>query len=420
MTTDQVKRQSNLDILETSFNTKTRIQTRNGHVKIQLPLSEASTQTDECLQSEYLFPNPFFYGPSTINDQLTSTSEELQSGISAEDTMSSEHSQQVNGKTGFVSENFHFVPVKKKSVLSSYLIALRPWSFTASFTPVALGSCLAYKSQGAFNISVFFTAVFIALCVHAAGNLVNTYFDFVRGVDNKKSDDRTLVDNILLPNDVVTLGVFLYIAGCAGFLLLNVLSPAKLEHLALIYFCGLSSSFFYTGGLGLKYIALGDLLIVLTFGPVTVVFAYLSQTGQLSLVPLIYAIPLALNTEAILHCNNTRDMDSDRLAGAITLAIILGKTGSYCLFCFLLFAPYLLFVIIGVNYSPWILLPALSILLVFNLEKEFRRGELSGMPHKVARLNIVMGSLYILAVYMADPGTLPTMTPLGSYSTGIY
>jgi menadiol prenyltransferase len=96
-------------------------------------------------------------------------------------------------------------------------------------------------------------------------------------VDSKKSDDRTLVDRLLVPADVVYMGAVCYIVGCIGLLVLTILSPTPLPHLALVYFGGLSGSFLYTGGLGLKYIALGDVAIILTFGPVAVLFAYMSQ-----------------------------------------------------------------------------------------------------------------------------------------------
>jgi len=66
------------------------------------------------------------------------------------------------------------------SKLSPYLVALRPWSFTASLGPVALGSCLAYKTIGIFNAWIFVVTCVCALSVHAAGNLVNTYVDFTK------------------------------------------------------------------------------------------------------------------------------------------------------------------------------------------------------------------------------------------------
>jgi len=64
--------------------------------------------------------------------------------------------------------------------LSPYLVALRPWSFTASLGPVALGTCLAFKSLGIFNLWIYIATNICALSVHAAGNLVNTYCDFTR------------------------------------------------------------------------------------------------------------------------------------------------------------------------------------------------------------------------------------------------
>ncbi|CAM4683964.1 unnamed protein product, partial [Caretta caretta] len=130
---------------------------------------------------------------------------------------------------------------------AAYVLALRPWSFSASLTPVALGSALAYRSHGSLDPGLLVGSAVAVLAVHGAGNLVNTYYDFSKGIDHKKSDDRTLVDQILEPQDVVRFGVFLYTLGCICAACLYCLSTLKLEHLALIYFGGLSSSFLYTG-----------------------------------------------------------------------------------------------------------------------------------------------------------------------------
>lgn len=49
---------------------------------------------------------------------------------------------------------------------------------------------------------IFILNVFTIALVHCAGNVVNTYFDYVKGIDNRKSDDRTLVDHILTIDEV--------------------------------------------------------------------------------------------------------------------------------------------------------------------------------------------------------------------------
>jgi menadiol prenyltransferase len=65
--------------------------------------------------------------------------------------------------------------------LKAYMIALRPWSFSASLTPVLLGSALAYNhlnkntnTDQVFQFSIMFLSLITALCVHGAG----WYFEF--------------------------------------------------------------------------------------------------------------------------------------------------------------------------------------------------------------------------------------------------
>ncbi|KAL1123147.1 hypothetical protein AAG570_002234 [Ranatra chinensis] len=295
--------------------------------------------------------------------------------------------------------------------LSSYLLALRPWSLSGSLVPILLGSTLAHKfmpEANQFSWVIFALTLLTVVSVHCAGNVVNTYFDYVKGIDGGKSDDRTLVDHLLSKDEVVTLGVMLYSVSCLGFVVLAMLSPARMEHLALIYFGGLSGSFLYTGGIGLKYIALGDVLILITFGPVSVFFAFVTQTGLLEWTTIFYAVPLALNTEAILHSNNTRDLESDRRAGIVTLAILVGPTASRILYAFLLFTPYIVFVVLIVRYSAWFALPIVTLPSAFRIEKQFRlSSDVQLVPRQTAKLNLYFGLLYVLSVGMTNVHSLP-------------
>ncbi|XP_005184168.1 ubiA prenyltransferase domain-containing protein 1 homolog [Musca domestica] len=298
--------------------------------------------------------------------------------------------------------------------LKTYLLALRPWSLSASLVPTLLGSALAFRSQWSadFSFITLFLTIFTVVTVHCAGNVVNTYFDFIKGIDKQKADDRTLVDHILTKDEVVSLGAILYMAGCVGFICLAVLSPAKMEHLALIYFGGLSSSFLYTGGIGFKYIALGDLVILIWFGPISVLFAFMSQTGHVDWTTIYYAIPLALNTEAILHSNNTRDVENDRKAGIVTLAILIGRTASHVLYALLLFTPYSVFVVYAMKYSVWFLLPLITVPQAFRIEKQFRNEQtMNNVPRQTAKLNFFFGILYVVACCCA------THLPSLSYNT---
>lgn len=157
--------------------------------------------------------------------------------------------------------------------------------------------------------------------------------------------------------------------------------------------------------------ALGDLIILLTFGPIAVLFSYLSQVGTYAdhgsyylsqfLKPLVYAVPLALNTEAILHSNNTRDLESDKKSGIVTVAMYLGRTGSHILFVLLIFVPYLVFLLMSIQISWYYMLPWTTIRLALDLERSFRTSRLVDLPIKTAKLNLVFGLLYVLAVLLS-------------------
>lgn len=109
--------------------------------------------------------------------------------------------QNMNGN-GKVKES----PSAALMKIKTYLLALRPWSLSASLVPTILGSAIAYRSVGIneFNFASFLLTIFTVITVHGAGNVVNTYYDFVKGIDNRKSDDRTLVDHILTEKEVPT------------------------------------------------------------------------------------------------------------------------------------------------------------------------------------------------------------------------
>ena len=286
-----------------------------------------------------------------------------------------------------------------------YFLALRPWSLSASLIPVALGAVLSYRCHQEFHLFLCLATVGSVLAVHSAGNLVNTFYDFEKGVDKHGADDRTLVERRLQPQDVVSLGMYLYGCGmvCLGCVI--ALTRAKSELVALLFFCGLSGSFLYTGGVGLKYYALGDLIVLVAFGPLAVVFSFTVQAGHLLLAPLVLALPMALHVEAALHSNNARDIEADRRAGVVTLAIVLGRQRSYFLYVSLLLLPYLVYMVWGLQYSGPLALPLLTLPFSFQLERDFRDGRLRHTPKATAKLNAAAGCLFVCGCLLA--GDIP-------------
>jgi len=128
----------------------------------------------------------------------------------------------------------------------------------------------------------------------------------------------------------------------------------------------------------------------------------MAQAGHYSIYPILYALPLTLNTEAILHSNNTRDMKHDKSVGIITLSILLGKRFSYYFYCLLIYSPYLIISYIMIYISWFCFLPLLTIIYAYRLCEEFKHDQLIKLPHRTAVLNFLLGSLYIFSIFLTN------------------
>jgi 1,4-dihydroxy-2-naphthoate octaprenyltransferase len=284
----------------------------------------------------------------------------------------------------------------------AWFIGLRPYSFPASIVPMLVGVALAYRAES-FDVPLFLLTLVGGLCFHAGANLVNTYFDFGRGLDSARdADDRTLVDSILRPRQVLAFAVALFLVGggIGGYLAWE----SGWEILALGA-AGLALGVFYTAEpLGFKYVALGDLGIFVAFGPLLVLGAYFVQTEELAWLPFFFSIPLGLMVDAILHGNNFRDAEADRRVGGRTLAQFLGQQGSRYAYWLLLLSPYAFAIGFAAAVSPWMLLPIASVPLALRLARSISvsgdelRGALAFLPQQTAQLVLLYGGLLALGV----------------------
>lgn len=209
--------------------------------------------------------------------------------------------------------------------MNIWIEGARPKTLIASVSPVLLGTVIAYDA-GAFNFWVFLATLLFALCVQIGTNFANDYIDFVKGADtSERKGPRRLVQAGLVSVQkmrMVTAGIFA-LAGLLGIYLMTVggWQIGALALLAIIF------GYLYTGGpYPLGYLGLGDLFVLIFFGPVAVAGTTYLQTETLSSLAIITGFAPGLLSTALLAMNNLRDVEQDRKANKKTLPVRFGVT----------------------------------------------------------------------------------------------
>jgi 1,4-dihydroxy-2-naphthoate octaprenyltransferase len=291
---------------------------------------------------------------------------------------------------------------KQNSPVSVYWQAIRSYSLPASIVPTLLGTALA--ARGYFGAPAQFDGLILALTLigallaHAAGNVFNDYYDYLRGVDTKPDHGSgVLPQGLLTTTQMYRFGVVLMAGAAVCGLALLLL--AKTENLLVLVvslaLIGFACAVLYTPVL--KRYALGDLVIMLAFGIGLTLGAYGVQTplvsaGQLGLV-LLAALPVTLLVDAILHANNMRDTVTDNNSGVRTVASLLGPRGSQTLQAVLIFGPVLLVIaFVLMRLLPWTSLAV--VLAVPVLLKAYRTGDVP----LCAQAHLLFGVLYALSI----------------------
>lgn len=273
-----------------------------------------------------------------------------------------------------------------------WFIILRAYSWPASIVPLSVASAYSYK-HGWFNFHDFFVILISGFLIHISGNLFNTYYDFVNGVDREGADDIGIVRGLARPENVLRLAFVFMLAACiAGFYLIFKYS---LFNLLFIAVPGVVFTYFYTANpLSLKYRALGELVIFLCFGPLIVMGSVMIFKKDFDMRSIIYSLPSAFLIVNLLLSNNIRDYSSDKSSGIKTIVDIIGIRTSKIFYLFLHAVSYLVaFFIIGLSYGNlafFICLP-LSIKIIM-LIKQSKYTELN---RESAKFILVFGIVFI-------------------------
>lgn len=289
----------------------------------------------------------------------------------------------------------------------NWIIATRPWSFPASAMPALFAMAYVFYMQDSIE-SIHWgygvAALLGAVLFQASGNLIGDYFDYMYKVDRKESfgSSRILVDGVFTPKTIFWFGLIVL---CMGILLGLFLWSQTGNDLLWIGIVGALGTFFYYK---LKYMALGDVLIFVIYGPLIALGTAFVMTNQLYWEVVVLSIPIAFLVVNILHANNTRDMRDDKLANIKTQALLLGEKGSRIQYTFLAIGAYVavaIFVLLNM-ISPLALLVIVTLPLAkknINLIKQAKIDKpeiIKDLDAMSAQLVMAFTLMYALGIFI--------------------
>ena len=281
----------------------------------------------------------------------------------------------------------------------------RPFSFTASLVPVALGGAFAW-TQGSVAPAPFVVALAAGLTLHAGTNVINEIYDVRHGIDSITSPRAS---HAIVKGRVTERRAFALAAACftvtilLGLYLVSVRGPLMLGLGAL----GLVGGYFYTAPpFQYKYRAMGVPLVFLQMGVLMTVGGYFAASGRFDWRVVVLSAPAGLLVAAILHGNEWRDISEDVRLGFTTLSGELGKRAAYGTYVGLVLGAYLvLAVAVIVRIAPTLtLLAMLSLPAAWWLLRAAERGysgstgDINTIDLMTARVHAIFSSLFLLGI----------------------
>ncbi len=220
-------------------------------------------------------------------------------------------------------------------------MAARPRTLPAAIAPVLVGTAAAVSWYGSLpRWGAFVAALVGSIFIQIGTNLANDYSDARRGADtaDRLGPVRVTSAGLVTPQRVLTATwVAFAVAVACGIYLTVVAGPAILA----IGVLSIAAGVLYTGGpRPYGYAGLGEVFVFLFFGLVAVNGSYYVQVESLDALPLGLSISVGFLATAILVVNNVRDLETDRRAGKMTLAVRMGRANAVTLYRLLVLGAF--------------------------------------------------------------------------------
>jgi len=303
---------------------------------------------------------------------------------------------------------------RKLDPIAKWLIATRSAVFLMTIFSAIIGGSLAF-SAGRFEILRFLICLIGLVLAHATNNLLNDFTDSVRGVD-KGNYFRNMYGPQPIEHGLWSKRKMLVIIAGNGM-------AAAICGIALILLSGISVLWLMLAGAffvlfytwPLKLIGLGEIAVLIVWGPLMVGGTYLSISGSWSWNAALLGIIYAIGPTTVLLGKHTDKLKEDKEKQIHTLPVLIGESAARLLVLVLIFIELLSIImlfIFGIIGWP-ILIILFSIPSIIKVAKVFKLPRPSekpvnfpdeGWPTYLAAhafyCNQVIGGLFILGLLL--------------------
>ena len=227
----------------------------------------------------------------------------------------------------------------------------------ASFAGIFLGASFAAAS-GSLHLGWLAVTVLGVFFVEVGKNAAGEIVDFDSGTDQAirpenrspfSGGKRVLVDGLLTRQQTRLIAVVCFLAAIGVGLIIVWLRDSRVLIFGII---GMALAWYYHGGtVKLAYRGLGELAVMLAYGPLVVCGTYFVQTGNLHAALIHCSMVLGLLVAAFLWINEFPDYAADKAAGKNNLVVRLGyETGAF-VYVVIVVTAYLWLVLTAEYYS---------------------------------------------------------------------
>jgi 1,4-dihydroxy-2-naphthoate octaprenyltransferase len=210
-------------------------------------------------------------------------------------------------------------------VISRWLIATRSAVLVMTLNSAVIAGLLALR-DGRFDLLLWLMVTVGLLFAHATNNLVNDLTDHWKGVD-KDNYFRSQYGPQPLEHGLMTRGQVLLYTAVTGLVALAAAAVIVAQRGdAVLWLVGAGAFFvlFYTWPL--KYIGMGEVAVIVVWGPLMVGGGYYAITGEVSTAVVVASLPVALAATTVLFGKHIDKLEADAAKGIRTMPVLLGET----------------------------------------------------------------------------------------------